>query len=234
MVGNRNSGRYAAVSLCLSAAAGLACTPEVDSAGALPLQNATARFEQNATDGDVEVVFELTSGDEGLADLTIVGPDGRPVAVFRAPDSSTLGMRTFQFESPEPPNIEGLKAAYPEGTYQFTATTISGASLIGQATLSHELPATAAFIYPAPDDVDVPFDGLEVSWRAVEGVTHYIIEVEQDELEVNLTVRVRSGNTTFAVPSGFLAPGTEYQLTIGTVAGEGNISFVETTFTTAR
>jgi len=35
------------------------------------------------------------------------------------------------------------------------------------------------------------------------------------------------------VPDGFLLPGTEYQLAIGTVSAEGNVSFVETTFTTA-
>jgi hypothetical protein len=36
------------------------------------------------------------------------------------------------------------------------------------------------------------------------------------------------------VPNGFLLPGMEYQMAIGTVSGEGNISFVETSFTTEQ
>jgi hypothetical protein len=36
-----------------------------------------------------------------------------------------------------------------------------------------------------------------------------------------------------AVPNGLLIPGTKYHLGIGTVSDEGNVSFVETSFTTA-
>ena len=81
---------------------------------------AKVHFEQNATDGDVEVVFEIKGGDEGLANLRVVSPDGRIVIDFTAPDASTLGIRQFRFESPEPKDIEGLKTAYPEGVYTFT------------------------------------------------------------------------------------------------------------------
>jgi hypothetical protein len=38
---------------------------------------ASARFEQNATDGDVEAVFEAIGGEDGFAKLAIVAPDGR-------------------------------------------------------------------------------------------------------------------------------------------------------------
>src|SRR5262245_38909724 len=36
-------------------------------------------FEQNATDGDVEAVFEAMGGSEGLAKFMVVAPDGRVV-----------------------------------------------------------------------------------------------------------------------------------------------------------
>ena len=62
----------------------------------------SVHFEQNATDRDVEVVFEIKGGDEGLAKLAAVSPDGRTVIDFTAPDASTLGIRQFRFESPEP------------------------------------------------------------------------------------------------------------------------------------
>ena len=37
-----------------------------------PFETANIRLEQNATDGDVEVVFEIKGGDDGLYELTVV------------------------------------------------------------------------------------------------------------------------------------------------------------------
>ena len=56
--------------------------------------------------------------------------------------------------------------------------------------------------------------------------------IEQEELALEITATLSGTATKFAVPDGFLAPGTEYTLAIGTVSKEGNTSFVETTFTT--
>ena len=63
-------------------------------------------------------------------------------------------------------------------------------------------------------------------------MARYIVEIEQDELETKVEAVLPGSSTTFAVPDGFLRPGTEYELAIGTVGDEGNISFVETKFTT--
>src|SRR5262245_54248041 len=78
---------------------------------------ASARFEQNATDGDVEAVFEAIGGDDGFAKLTIVAPDGRTIVDFSSPAHGGTGMRQFRFESPEPKDVAGLKKAFPEGEY---------------------------------------------------------------------------------------------------------------------
>src|SRR2546430_3806515 len=96
-------------------------------AGLFPV--AIVHVEQNATDGDMEVVFEVTGGHDGLAELFVVSPDGRTVVAFRAPDSSTLGIRQFRFESPEPRDGTSLRAAYPEGVYHFSGKMFSGAKL---------------------------------------------------------------------------------------------------------
>ena len=50
-----------------------------------PFAIASVHFEQNATDADVEVVFEVRGGDEGLTQLTVVSPDGRMVSISRLP-----------------------------------------------------------------------------------------------------------------------------------------------------
>jgi len=180
----------------------------------------------------VEVVFEVEGGEEGLAELIVVSPDGRRVVDFKAPDSSTLGIRQFRFESPEPSDVESLKAAYPEGVYEFAGKTSSGAELVGNSSLSHRLPAAATFVRPAPAAEKVSMTDLEISWSAVEGVASYVVEIEQDELNVRITALLQGSSTSFTVPNGFLLPGMEYQVAIGTVSGEGNISFVETSFTT--
>ena len=195
---------------------------------------ANVRFEKNATDGDVEVVFEVKGGDEGLAMLTVVSPDGRTVIHFTAPDSSTLGIRRFQFESPEPKDVDGLKAAYPEGVYKFSGFSINGKEFYSQSALNHNLPATVSFLQPHVDEEDVIKEGLKIKWTPVENLAAYIIEIDQEKLDVNLLVKLSGSVTEFSVPDGFLHSGLEYALSIGTVAKDGNSSFVETSFTIAE
>jgi hypothetical protein len=199
----------------------------------MPFPVATVYFEQNATDGDVEVVFKIKGGDRGLAKLTVVSPDGRTVIDFSAPDASTLGIRQFRFESPEPRDVEALKAAYPGGVYTFAGTTASGDRLRGAATLSHRLPATTSFLNPGAGARGVSTGNLKITWTPLKNVAAYIAYIEQDELDVNITATLPGSATTFSVPDGFLLPGKKYQLGVGTVNDEGNISFIETTFTTA-
>lgn len=199
----------------------------------VPFAVASVHFEQNVTDGDVEVVFEVKGGDDGLTKLAVVSPDGRTLIDFTAPAPSTLGIRQFRFESPEPGDVETLKSAYPEGVYAFAGATAGGEKLHGESTLHHKLPAATSFVRPGPGARGVGASHLEIAWTPVPNVASYIIAIEQDELDVNITAKLPGSVATFVVPDGFLLPGTEYQLGIGTVTEEGNVSFVETTFTTA-
>ena len=202
--------------------------------GQKPFGVAKVHFEQNATDGDMEVIFEAIGGHEGLAKLTVVSPDGRTVIDFSAPESSTLGIRQFRFESPEPGDVESLKSAYPEGVYTFAGATSGGDKFQGKSTLNHNLPATTNFVTPEEDAEDVAINNLEITWTRVENLAAYILYIELDEPELGFTVRLPGSATKFTVPDGFLLPGKEYQLGIGTVTEDGNISFIETSFTTAE
>jgi len=196
-------------------------------------EEAQVHFEQNATDGDFEVVFEANGGDEGLARLMVTGPDGRTVADFGAPDASTLGLRSFSFESPEPEDLDAVKRAYPEGAYVFTGRSLSGAELRSTATLSHTLPVPAAISLPARGARDVPLTGLEIAWTLAPGAVGYVFELEQDALGFKLSASLPGSTTSFAVPDGLLQPGKRYQVGIGTVQEGGNVSFVEQSFRTA-
>jgi len=215
------------------AAAALTLSPALAASGGadVPFETASVRFEQNATDGDVEVVFEIKGGDEGLTKLVVVAPDGRTIADFTAPDASTLGIRQFEIESPEPRDVATLKAAYPEGAYTFSGATVSGEALRGTARLSHALPATVSSLRPGDED-EVSAEDPRISWAPRDDVAAWIVEIEQDELGVNLTATLPGSATSFVVPDGFLRPGTGYDLGIGAVAAGGNISYVEISFTT--
>jgi hypothetical protein len=195
---------------------------------------ATVHFEQNATDGDYEAVFEIKGGADGLTGLTVVGPDGRTVISLEAPDASTLGLRQFRLESPEPKDAASLKGAYPEGAYTFAGWTAKGDTLGGESTLSHRLPGAAAFVHPKAGATGVAVNGLEITWTPAKDVGAYIVKLEHEESGENLAARIPAAAARFRVPDGFLRPGTEYQLGIGTVSTNRNISFVEMTFTTAR
>ena len=212
---------------------GLALGAGKESGSSVPFAIASVHLEQNATDGDAEVVFEVKGGNEGLAKLAVVSPDGRTVIDFTDPDAFTLGIRQFRFETPEPGDVKSLKSAYPEGVYTFAGVTAAGGKLHGKSTLNHKLPATASFLRPGAGARGVGAKNLKITWTPVKNLAAYIIRIEQRKVGVNLTAKLPGSVGTFAVPDGFLLPGMEYQLAIGTVSDEGNISFVETTFRTA-
>ena len=191
----------------------------------------SVRFEQNATDKDVEVVFDATGGDEGLASIKVVAPDGRTVIDFKAPDTK-LGLRHFQFESPEPKNDGSLQADFPAGEYTFTGTTVTGIKLQSKAKFNHKLPDTVTLVRPTVNEKGVPTKGLKIAWSQAKHIISYVVTIEQEESGFELTVKLPAAASTFVVPDGLLQAKTRYKLAIGTVSQEGNSSFVETSFTT--
>jgi hypothetical protein len=186
------------------------------------------RLEQNATDGDFEVVIEAAGSDAGLKRLIIISPDGKTVADFTA-GTSAVGMRKFLFETPEPKDIDSLKSSFAEGAYIFSGVTLSDENLKGTSTLSYSLPESSTFINPENYTTEINNKGLEISWKPVKNVAAYIVYIEQKELDISLNARFPPTKTFFKVPDLFLIPNFEYQLGLGTVAENGNISFIEKT-----
>ena len=62
----------------------------------------------------------------------------------------------------------------------------------------------------------------------------YIIEIGQEEGNANITATISGAVPAFPVPDGFLEPGMEYKVGLGTLTTEGNISFIETSFRTTE
>lgn len=194
---------------------------------------AEIRVEQNATDGDTEVVMVAKPGDDGLRRFSIRTPDRRRVIAADSTDRSIMGMREFVFESPEPPG-EAILAAYPEGRYKFFGVSVTGERFISYAELSHQLPASAVITTPAQDAV-IDGNSLTIEWSAVPGVRGYIVEIENESTdpEQSLRVNLPPDATNFPVPAALLTPGSDMQVGIGAVGETGNIVFTEVTFSTS-
>ena len=172
-----------------------------------PFEVATINVEENATDGDTEVMMTALAGDEGLRRLRIRTPDRRPVVNARSPDPSVMGQREFAFESPEPEG-EAILAAYPEGWYTFNGMSVTGERFWSRARLSHQLPAQTVILHPAQDS-GVGTDSLTIQWSDVPGSAQYVIELENESADPEqvLTFNVPPSQTEFEVPTSLLVPG---------------------------
>ena len=185
------------------------------------------QFEVNETDGDGEVVFSVKAS-EGLSSLQVLDPDGKVIVFLISNDKRAgidpIGLAQFRLETAEPA-IDGVKDAYPEGTYQFLARTINGDELVGEAILSHDrLPAP---VFSPDGEEDVNPNKAVVKWKAVEGAVAYEVEIENDDLDVNVTARLPGSATRFKIPKGLLQPGTEYEVGVSTVTMDGNLSVAD-------
>ncbi len=216
---------------------GFACNLEAQSKKSPYEHFETAKvyFEQNYTDGDAEVVFKAKAGDEGMTKLMVVDPNGRTVINFESPgDASMMGIRSFQLESPEPEDIAAVQKAYPAGVYKFSGTTTDGKEYQSEATLSHTLATAATINNPANDSEDISTSGLVIKWTPIKGVKAFMVEVEQEDSDVKVESTLLPTATSFSVPDNFLLPDTDYKVVVGTVTEDGNLNFVEASFSTAK
>jgi hypothetical protein len=197
----------------------------------VPFTHATVSLERNVTDGDDEVVFEVDGGEDGLSKLTVTAPNGKVVVEFASPGTGEMGVRQFRFESPEP--LEGAKVrqAYPAGVYTFVGTTPLGEKLESKATLSHNVPGSAKGLSPK-NEAEVSPQNLTIAWTPAKDAAAHIVVVEQEEMRESITTRLPGTAQKFVVPAGFLRPGKEYRLGLGTLGRDGNAAYVEASFTT--
>ena len=195
-------------------------------------ENAEIRVEQNATDGDTEVVIFAKGGDDGFRHFRVTSPDRRMVVATYSLDRTVRGQRELLFESPEPPG-EAILAAYPEGRYRFDAVTHQGERFAGIARLSHQLPPATVIVSPA-DGATIPAGPLLIQWSAVPDAVQILVELENESADPEqvLTFNLPADAASFEVPAALMTPGANYQLSIGTVAGNGNRVFVEVEFET--
>lgn len=188
-------------------------------------------LEQNATDGDTEVVIFAKGQDAGLRRLVVSGPDGNHVATFTG-SGKGIGIREFVLESAEPPELNLVLASFPEGEYTITGRTVDGECISGTTSLSHQLAPATTLITPTEEQT-VAVDQVVLSWAAVAGTERYVVELNNETTGSEFTFQIFPPTTSLAIPAHFLQAGSEYQFGVGVRTTNNNITFVETTFFTA-
>jgi hypothetical protein len=205
------------------------------------LAAATTIVEVNATQGDagLQVFFD---GDPWRS-MRITGPDGRSRELVDIQTDGRLqqqGLTELFSESSEPPfeqlSLAEFKRRFPEGRYHFEGRTIDGQRLIGNSSLSHDIPNGPRIKFPAHGDtVD---KSVVARWgpgkqpRGVEIVAYRAIFEREDPLRV-LSVDLPASVTKVAVPPEFLEPGIEYLFELQAIEASGNITFSEADFVVA-
>lgn len=189
-------------------------------------------MEQNASDNDLEVVIKATGGNVGMVDLKIVAPNGRTVVDIKS--DNKMGLRHFDFESPEPKNDGSLKKDFPVGEYTFSGTFMSGEKLSAKSTLNHKLPSVATFVYPINEADNIDSQNLVIKWKTQEIHDNIIITIEEETSGQEVKATLLGNAKSFKVPNGFMMPNTTYKVSIGTIAKNKNGSFVEVEIKTAK
>lgn len=191
---------------------------------------ASIQLEQNVTDGDGEAVIKVKTEESGLRWLLLVAPDGRRLARYDARNPQNLGARELLIETPEP-GLGQVLVAYPEGTYRLIGLDFEGEDFFCELTVSHDFAEAATFTTPEEDEV-VPATGLTITWQPGAGAVAYFLELEDEARGRVLTVDLPGDATTFSPPPGWLLAATEYVIGLGSIAENGNRTFVETVFST--
>jgi hypothetical protein len=233
----RNMKHEMTASLAVSIVGATFAASAHDGAGSKPTQEfetASICVERNATDRDTEILLQAVPADDGLKHFSVRAPDGRRVFRFDSVDPTVLGMREFALESPEPAG-ERILAAYPQGRYSFTGRTHTGESFLSTARLSHRMPEATVILEPTAE-AEVPTSDLLIRWSAVPGVSHYLLELENESAdpEQSLNINLPAEVSSFLVPAAWLQADSEYQIGVATVSANCNVVFIESVFRTAE
>jgi hypothetical protein len=227
--------------LALAAVGGTALGQDQKSAAPsgkpIPLAASTLIVEVNATDGDAGLQFSLDG--EPWKSMTISDPNGNVVVdVDAAGRLHDWGLTELFSESNEPPfsevPLEEFKARFPEGEYTFVGQTINGETLVGTATLSHDIPDGPKITAPA-DGARVNRDGVVARWQAppeaagIDIVGYRVIVTREDPHRV-YQVELPASARSVPIPAVFLQRNTEYELEIQAIEESGNWTFTTSFF----
>ena len=242
MSSNRHvRGRMAAlvaVTALLGGLAANASTAPRSRPKVIRLAAATLIVEVNGTEGDAGLQIFLDG--EPWDRMKIFDPNGRLVlSVGTRGRLNGWGLTELFSESNEPAfdevPLRRFKKRFPEGTYTYRGTDIEGRTLVGRATLSHDIPEGPRIVAPG-DGATVDRTSAVASWApppeppGIVIVGYRAIVEREAGLVRSFEVELPASQTSVTIPSEFLEPGTPYKLEVQAIEDSGNWTFSETTF----
>ena len=222
--------------------------PECRSQDEIALSDARIKIEFNSTAEDVGIQVFLDR--EAWKKVKIFSPDGKIFQVNGNGSLKGLGLTELFFESQEPSldelPLEEFLVLFPEGEYEFQGLTVEGDSLVGTATLTHDIPCGPIIVSPAEGDTVDP-NNTKIEWESVENkvnlgtgqcgseaseIAGYQVIVERDEPLRTFSVDLPALATDVKVPPEFLESGTEYKFEVLAIEVSGNQTISESFFCT--
>ena len=203
----------------------------------IPFEIAKIIFEFNSSGPDLGIQISLDG--EPWNKIRVVDPNGR--VIFDVQGKGVLkkfGLTELFVESDEPNFADMSKdeilALFPEGEYEFSGTTVEGDSLVGTATLTHNIPDGPVIVSPTP--ATVVSNTLVITWNQVTTpsginiVSYQVIVGESFQVTVPAT---QASTQSVTVPPEFvvsLAAGVQRFEVLAIEAG-GNQTITEGSFT---
>lgn len=198
-------------------------------------------FIEVGTDGDA--LLRVDADGDAWRRLRVRDPKGRVIVDFASRGHlRRYGLSGFEADAGDLPfrriPFGRLKARFPEGRYSFSATTLDGRRLIGADRLTHDIPRPPVVVAPLENAVVDP-DALVVTWRPVTRpsgieISRYRIIVSKDGTDREVSMELRPGVTSAAIPAAFLERGAKYDIEVAARERSGNETVTEVPVTTAR
>jgi hypothetical protein len=236
------------VALILGGAALVSCKAGEAQVIQIPFEDARIKIEFNSTAEDVGVQVFLDG--EAWRTVMIVSPDGNIFEANGRGSLKGLGLTELFFESQEPTLDElplgEFLALFPEGEYEFRGVTVEGDSLVGTATLTHDIPCGPVIVSPDEGDTVDP-DNTKIEWESVTNkvnlstgqcggeaseIVGYQVIVEREDPLRTFSVDLPASATDVTVPPEFLEAGTEYKFEVLAIEVRGNQTISESFFCT--
>ena len=211
------------------------------------LKDARLKIELNATAGDAGIQVFIDA--DPWKSMDIYDPYGRMIfrSITRGRFAKQGGTELFM-ESAEP-NFSQLTLVdflkrFPEGQYQFKGKGTEGETLVGTATLTHNLPAGPELVSPLEGGALVDLNNAVVTWKPVgpangSPIVGYQVAVVQSPStipaipKIVLDVVLPATATSMIVPSVFLRPNTQYSWQVLAIEASGNQTLSSSFFQTA-
>jgi hypothetical protein len=245
----------------LTILAGIAATAVSTAAPPVPFKITNIHFETNASACDMGI--QISFDTDGLTEGAVIGPRRQTVFEFESVygwDVTHNVTEVFQ-ERVEPPIIDleyalgceprvnaiplgQLLQAWPAGTYRFKGRS-SDEEFLGQARLTHKVPAGPEIISPSDGEIVSADAPLLVQWKPVTkpilpqlgpvqvvGYHALVVDVTLPVLppgktKTSLDADLSAAETTFVVPKQYLEPNRIYELEILATEKDGNQTITE-------